>query len=587
MKQRIRIGDLLVKKQLITEDQLNVALNEQKKRRQRLGKLLVDLGFVEEDDLLNLLAEQLQIPFVDLAHKELQRETVMKLAETHARRFRALVLEEQSGSLLVGMADPTDLLALDELSRILKSPIRQALVRANDLLHTIDRTYRRTQEISDLAQELKIDLSVEEDVELDADAGGGDAESAPVSRLLQSILEDAIQIGASDVHMEPDEGVLRIRQRVDGMLQENIMEEARIASALVLRLKIMCSLDISEKRLPQDGRFHVQVKDRRIDVRLSTMPVQGGESVVMRLLDQSGGALKLDQLGLPRRILSRFRKLIHRPHGLILVTGPTGSGKTTTLYGALQELNEPQKKIITVEDPVEYRLSRINQVQVNPKIDLTFARVLRATLRQDPDILMVGEIRDQETAEIGLRAAMTGHLVLSTIHTNDAMTSPVRLIDMGVPGYLAATSLRGVLAQRLIRKICDGCREPYEAGPRERVWLSDVVGSESTRIQFQEGGGCSHCNGTGYRGRVGIFEMLEIDGPMADALRSGDPGEFARAAKSHPEFRPLTMCALDYARKGVTTLDEVFRMVEALDEPDDEVQGTEPKLPDQGPPRSP
>jgi MSHA biogenesis protein MshE len=565
VRQRVRIGELLVKNQVITEEQLGAALHEQKKRRRRLGKILVELGFVEEDDLLSFLARQLGIPFIDLAQRELSRDVVLKLPETHARRFRAIVLEENPQYCLVGMADPTDVLGFDELSRILKRPIRRAFVREADLLHTIDRVYRRTEEIGQLAEELRDELAVDQ-VEMPQTGGEEDASGAPVARLLRSVFEDAVQIRASDIHIEPDEGVLRIRQRVDGVLQEHVMNEARIAPALVLRLKLMSGLDISEKRLPQDGRFNITVKDKSIDVRLSTMPVQSGESVVMRLLDQSGDFLKLDQLGMPNRILVRLRMMIHRPHGLILVTGPTGSGKTTTLYGALRELNEAEKKIITVEDPVEYRLPRINQVQINSKIDLTFARVLRSALRQDPDILMIGEMRDQETAEIGLRAAMTGHLVLSTLHTNDSISSPIRLVDMGAESYLAASSLRAVIAQRLVRKVCDSCPEPYEPDPRERAWLTTAAGPASAQIQYLEGRGCSHCNGTGYRGRIGIFEFLQMDEALTDALRRNDSEGFAAAARQQPDFRPLALCALDYASRGVTTLHEVFRMVEGLDD---------------------
>jgi MSHA biogenesis protein MshE len=565
VRQKVRIGELLVKSQVITEEQLAAALHEQKKRRRRLGKILVELGFVEEDDLLNFLAHQLGIPFVDLAQRELSRPAVLKLPETHARRFRSIVLEENPQYFLVGMADPTDVLGFDELSRILKRPIRRAFVREADLLHTIDRMYRRTEEISHLAEELRVELTGDQ-AELPLVGQEDEATGAPVARLLRSLFEDAVQINASDIHIEPDENVLRIRQRVDGMLQEHVMNETRIAPALVLRLKLMSGLDISEKRLPQDGRFNITVKGKSIDVRLSTMPIQRGESVVMRLLDQSGEFLNLEQLGLPDRMLFHLRRLIHRPHGLILVTGPTGSGKTTTLYSALKELNESDQKIITVEDPVEYRLPRINQVQINPKIELTFGRVLRSALRQDPDIIMIGEIRDQETAEIGLRAAMTGHLVLSTLHTNDALSSPIRLIDMGVESYLAASALRAVIAQRLVRCVCDGCPEAYEPDPRERAWLTTIGGPDAARLRFLEGQGCAHCNGTGYRGRIGVFEMLQMDAALTDALRRNDPPAFAQAARAQPDFRSLALCALDYAARGVTSLHEVFRMAEALDD---------------------
>ena len=427
---KIRIGDLLIQDGVITEEQLQNALDQQKESGHRIGRVLVDLGYVDEEKFLTFLSQQLNIPFIDLRRYEFDVNLIHRLRESYARRYRAIVLADQGDSLLVGMADPMDIFASDELERILEKPVQTAVVRESELLDTLDLVYRRTEDIASFAEELVEELT-EGQFDLEALSLNADDSEAPVVKLLQSIFEDAVQVRASDIHIEPDESVLRIRQRVDGVLHEQVMKERRIAPALVLRLKLLSGLDISEKRLPQDGRFSLLVKGRKIDVRLSTMPIENGESVVMRLLDQTDGATDLTEVGMPEDMLKVFRNLIHRPHGLILVTGPTGSGKTTTLYGALQELNEVGKKIITVEDPVEYRLHRVNQVQVNPKIDLSFARVLRSALRQDPDILLVGEIRDTETAEIALRAAMTGHLVLSTLHTNDAVSSAMRLVDMG------------------------------------------------------------------------------------------------------------------------------------------------------------
>ena len=562
MAKKIRIGELLVQNEIITCAQLEHALRVQRTRGRRLGRTLIDLGYIEEDELLSFLARQLEIPFVDLRLPSLSRDAVLKLPETHARRFRAIVIEDTGKDFLVGLIDPMDIFAIDELTRILGRPVRLAVVREPDLLRTIDQIYSRKDEITSLAEELHDDLSSDDlrgdEIELD------DASDAPVMRFLRSLFDDAVRIHASDIHIEPDGDVLRIRQRIDGVLNEQVMKETRIASALVLRLKLMAGLDISEKRLPQDGSFNVEAQGVEIDVRMSTMPVQSGESVVMRLLDQAGDSLHLDQLGMPQLILSRMRRLIQAPHGLILVTGPTGSGKTTTLYAALRELNTPEKKIITVEDPVEYRLPRINQVQVHTQIGLTFARVLRSSLRQDPDVLMIGEIRDQESAEIGLRAAITGHLVLSTLHTNDAITSGSRLVDMGAEGYLAASALRAIIAQRLVRRICDSCREPHEPDAQEKVWLRALVGERSSGHEFSKGRGCTHCNGTGYHGRVGVYELLEMDAEMAEALRRDDQSEYARAAAAHPHYEPLAICALGYAEQGVTSLTEVFRVAEDL-----------------------
>jgi MSHA biogenesis protein MshE len=566
-RKKIRIGNLLVQNEVITEAQLMTALAEQKKTGRKLGQTLTDLGYVDEDNLLNFLSRQLEIPFVQLRHYNFDDALVKRLPEAQARRFRALILARQGEELLVGMADPMDIFAYDELVRILHQPVKQAVVRENELLSTLDLVYRRTEEIASLATELEDELG-EEAFDLADLSADSDVNDAPVVKLLQSIFEDAIQTRSSDVHIEPDESVLRIRQRIDGVLQEQVMKEKRVIAALVLRLKLMAGLNISEKRLPQDGRFNVRVKGRGIDVRVSTMPVQYGESVVMRLLDQSQGLLDLDGTGMPPALLARFRRLIRRPHGMILVTGPTGSGKTTTLYGALTELNRPEVKVITAEDPIEYRLPRITQVQVHPKIGLDFASVLRASLRQDPDIILVGEMRDRETVEIGLRAAMTGHLVLSTLHTNDSIGSAMRLLDMGAEPFLVSSSLLGIVAQRLIRKVCDNCKAPHTPDQQQRIWLQGLTGDEvNPDAGFVVGKGCYQCGNTGYRGRMGVYEMLELDEPMLDALRRQDYSGFNKAARGNPHYEPLDRCALRYAAQGLTTLEEVARVSATIHDP--------------------
>ncbi len=567
---KIRLGDLLVQEGVISEAQLTHALDEQKRLGFKLGRTLIELNFLSEDQLLRFLSQQLKIPYIDIDNHIFDEELVLNLPEALARRYRALVLGEEAGELLVGMADPLDIYAFDEIVRAVNRPMRLAVVRESELLAALDRVYRRIGEIETLAEELHDELG-EDQFDIGRLTAADDSD-APVVRLLQSIFEDALQVKASDVHIEPDDTVVRIRQRVDGVLQEHVMKEKRITAALVLRLKLMSGLDISEKRVPQDGRFSVRVSGHDIDIRLSTLPTQFGESVVMRLLDQSANSIDLNHSGMPEQMLTRFRKIIHRPHGLVLVTGPTGSGKTTTLYGALSELNSPEKKIITAEDPVEYQLPRVNQVQVNTKIGLTFGKVLRATLRQDPDILLVGEIRDQETAEIALRASMTGHLVLSTLHTNDAVTSAMRLLDLGVDGYLAAASLRAVVAQRLVRRICEHCVNDEQPEAQDMILLEAMLGAERLAgIQFKKGHGCQKCNQTGYSGRVGVFELLEINEPMADALRRNDSSRFTKAAMASPDFKPLIYVALDYAAQGVTTLEEVFRVSEQIDETVDEI----------------
>lgn len=560
IRKRIRIGDLLVAQQMISQDQLNQALAEQKQSGWKLGRQLVAMGFVDENALLSLLSEQLTIPFIQLKQFRFQPELVKKLPESLARRYRVIILSEDSQSLLLGMSDPTDIFALDEIQKALPKPLRTAVVRESELLDILDLVYSRAEEIANLAEQLDEELSTDA-VDFSGMVTDASASDAPVVKLLQTIFEEAISSRASDIHIEPDENVLRIRQRIDGVLVEQVMNEKRIAAALVVRLKLMANLDISERRLPQDGRFNLRFSKHNIDVRLSTMPVQFGESVVLRILDQTAGILPLERVGMPPSYIKRFRHLITRPHGLVIVTGPTGSGKTTTLYGALSELNTPERKIITVEDPVEYRLPRISQVQTHDKIGLTFGTVLRAALRQDPDVLLVGEIRDAESAEIALRAAMTGHMVLSTLHTNDAVTSALRLIDMGVDPFLVASSLRAVIAQRLLRRICVSCAEPYQPSSTEEAILLKFRGiSTLANASFKKGAGCPHCFNTGYRGRIGVFELLEMNGAMADALRENSVKAFNDAACAHPAYRSLSEAALYYAVKGVTTIEEVFRL---------------------------
>ena len=562
---KMRLGDLLVQEQIISDDQLQLALQQQRQTGRKLGTTLIDLGFISEVQLLQFLARQLDVPFFDLNNLTIDASAVTLLPEVQARRYRALAVNLSDDKVTVAMSDPADLSALDAIAALL-SPREMvlAVAREGQLLEYFDRLYRRTREIESFAEQLHEEYQ-DAGFELgSSNLGAGDEGEATVAKLLRSLFEDAVQVGASDIHIEPDEKVLRIRQRIDGVLHENILNEVRIAQALVLRLKLVAGLDISEKRLPQDGRFAMKVRGRDVDVRMSTMPVQYGESVVMRLLDQSSGILSLAETGMPPAILSRFRRQLKRPHGMILVTGPTGSGKTTTLYGALSELNQASHKIITVEDPVEYRLPRVNQVQVNPKIGLTFSQVLRSTLRQDPDILLVGEMRDNETVEIGLRGAITGHLVLTTLHTNDAVTSAQRLIDMGAPGYLVASALRAVVAQRLVRRVCEHCACETAPDEGQATWLSVLSGEAQGQHRYRKGRGCQSCNFTGYAGRIGVYELLELDQPMMDALRRNDAEGFARAARAHEHYRPLALTALDYAREGITSVDEVLRLAEDL-----------------------
>ena len=556
---RIRLGDLLIEHKLITQSQLESALEQQKKTGRRLGRVLIDMGHVDEESMLKALSEQLSMPYVDLSMFELNPRLVQLLPETDARRYRALVLKETGEGLLVVMGDPMDIFGYDSLVKILQRPVELAMAREDEILAAMDRIYHDSEEIKSLASEVGKELS-EDTFDLDKLMASTTQSDAPVVRLIQTMFEGAAKAHASDIHIEPCEDVLRIRRRIDGILHEQIVDDRNIAGPLVSRLKLMAHADISEKRLPQDGRFSVNLSDRQIDVRLSTIPTQSGEGVVMRLLDHSNSIKSLDELGMPAALLDVFQRIIHKPHGLILVTGPTGSGKTTTLYSALNELNTAQRKIITIEDPVEYRLSRISQVQVNSKVGLDFARVLRTALRLDPDILLLGEIRDQETGEIALRASLTGHLVLSTLHTNDAVSSAIRLMDMGLEGYLIATAVEGILAQRLIRRVCKHCAAPRKPDASELAWLRNLAGDRLDNHDFVHGSGCNNCNHTGYDGRIGVYELLVMDDTLASALRGEDQNAFQQAAREQAGYVPLVQNALDYALDGITSIEEVIRL---------------------------
>ncbi len=562
-QERLRLGDVLVQQHLVSQEQLARALEQQKQSGKKLGRVLIESGVITEETLANGLARQLRAAFVNLKSFPLKSETVRQLGESPARRHRAIVLEDKGEHLLVGFSDPLDLFAYDELQRLLKRPIRVAVVAESQLVAALDRHYRRTEEITGLAKALEQDIGDAVNFgELQASVG---QEGAPVVRLLESVFEDALQVRASDVHIEPQENSLLIRSRVDGVLQTQTQADMRIAAALSQRLKLMAGLDISEKRLPQDGRFTLRLRNRVVDVRLSTLPSQYGESVVMRLLGHGDSVRRLDAIGLPPDLLPRMREILGRSSGLVLATGPTGSGKTTTLYAALAELDAEQQKIITVEDPIEYRLPGLTQVQVNEKIELTFARVLRATLRQDPDVILVGEMRDAETAEIGMRAAITGHVVLSSLHTRDALSTPFRLLDMGVPAFMVASALQAVIAQRLVRQNCDNCGEPHSATPQESAWLVATGGDAAAGMKTLRGCGCSACNGTGYAGRIGVYEMLEMDVPLAQAATHADPAAFTRLAREQMQGRKLANRAFDLVRDGKTSLAEALRLASDVD----------------------
>jgi len=554
---KIRIGDLLVENKIISQEQLKQVLEEQKRSGHKLGRVLVENGFVDENVLLNLLAKQLDVAYIDLLKFSFDPEVVKRIPETIARRYRVIALRQSGDEILIGMADPTNIFAYDELSRILKCPISMAVVKERDLLKSIDMLYQRSEEINSLVSEMAEDYD-ENVFDINSLNQSGAKTDAPVVKLIETIFIEAIKQNASDIHIEPDESVLRIRRRIDGVLYEQIMDEHRISSGLTSRLKLMAGMNISEKRLPQDGRFNLKIENRSVDVRVATMPTTHGETVVLRLLDRNLGIQSLANVGFESNVLLQVIKQLHRPHGIILVTGPTGSGKTTTLYAMLNELNQPDKKIIAVEDPVEYQMERINQVQINPKIGLNFSNVLRSSLRADPDIIFVGEIRDAETADIALRAAMTGHLVLSSLHTNDSISSVVRLIDMGVEPFLIASALNMVVAQRLVRRICDSCRRPVELDAGEYSWLESI--GADVDFTYSEGVGCNRCNNSGYHGRVAVHEMLLLDAKLESLIRLRDIDNFKKAAQQQSDFLALRAAGMKLAELGVTSVDEIRRI---------------------------
>ena len=564
-QKNIRLEDLLLEKKLLSPEQLQTALDTYKNTGKDFGRILIDDGYISEETLQEVWARHLNVDYVDLKHHSIKPELVKLIPEGKARRFRVIILDEDAGGLILGMADPTDIFAYDEINAILRRPLKAVLVNEADLVKTFDTQYRHTAEISGFVAELQNQIAASEKVS-HLRPSAETSSDAPVVKLLQTILEDAIQVNASDVHIEPGQNELVLRFRIDGVLRTQTTTDRSIANPLMSRLKLMAHLDIAERRLPQDGRFNMILHDKNIDVRVSTMPLETGEGAVLRLLNQSAGILDLNQVGMPADILEKLRQVMRSPHGIVLVSGPTGSGKTTTLYAMLKELNNPSVKIITAEDPVEYRLPGISQVQINPKVDLTFARVLRAVLRHDPDIVLIGEMRDAETSQIALRAAMTGHFVLSTLHTNDAISTVLRLVDMEAEPYLIAGALRGILAQRLVRRVCTNCAAPHELDPNTRIVFEQELAAMEENVVFQKGTGCAYCNHTGYMGRIGVYEYLAITPELAELLHQGDIAQFAKQAAQRAGYLNLKQSAFQLAAKGLTSVDEVMRLSFGMDD---------------------
>jgi general secretion pathway protein E len=563
---RVPFAEILQNATSLTPEQLARAEEGSGQKGLRLDEALLQQRLLSEDELRQVQAQHLGLPYwKELPENGFDPTLMVKIPLTFARQYKLVPVRAEDGVVLVAMSNPFDLQPLDDVSLLLQTPVEPILSTESEILSALNRLYdsgsqTAAEVIEDLDAEgldrLAHDLEVTQDI-LDQDT------EAPIIRLVNSILSQAARDRASDIHIEPFERALKVRYRIDGILHEVLSPPKRLQSAITSRLKIMADLNIAEKRLPQDGRITIRVRNKEIDIRVSVIPTAFGERLVLRLLDKSGALLELEDIGFSRDYLEVYNRLIHRSHGIILVTGPTGSGKTTTLYATLHRINSPEVNILTVEDPIEYQLNGVGQVQVNPKIDLTFANGLRSFLRQDPDIIMVGEIRDRETAEIAIQASLTGHLVFSTLHTNDASSAVTRLLDMGVEPFLISSSVLAMMAQRLVRILCPACREPIEPSPatlRELGLTADDYARQEG--QFYQAKGCPACHGTGYRGRTGIYELLVIDDPIRGLVMQQANANTIRVTAMQRGMRTLMQDGTRKILQGRTTAEEVLRVTQ-------------------------
>ncbi len=561
-----KIGQILVDLGFITDEQLEVILEEQQQRPGALlGRIAEDMGLITDDQLATALAEQLNMQTVHLSEVTLPPDVLDKITETMAQMYRIIPVKFDGHTLTVATCDPQNLTVQDELRTFLGYDIRMVVATERDIQAAIDKYYSSD---VDSLEKIIADLNADEELAQAASAleegafnltdAEALADSAPVRKLLNMVLLLAIKDHASDIHFEPFEDEFRIRIKAEGVLYEMVPPPRHLAFAITTRIKVMANLDIAERRLPQDGRIELMVGGHPVDLRVSVLPTMFGESTVMRILDRSVVSLELENVGMDERTLKDFRRVIHRPNGIVLVTGPTGSGKTTTLYSALSEMNDIKDKIITTEDPVEYDIDGIVQIPIDHSIGVTFASCLRAILRQDPDIILVGEIRDIETAEIAVQASLTGHLVFSTLHTNDAPSTVTRLKDMGIPTFLITACVEAILAQRLVRRICTNCREEVE--PQKEILLD--LGIDPNSIgdkKFYRGRGCEKCNNTGYKGRVGLFELMVMNDDLREmVMRNATADEMREKAESYGMI-PLRKYGINYVFQGITTADEVLR----------------------------
>jgi len=561
----LKMGEMLLKANLITQEQLKKALEEQKKTKERIGAVLVRSEFITEDELLSFLGRQFNIPVVDLEKYDINPDLVKLLPEDLMQKNLAFPINRINSKLIVAVADPTNMAIVDAIAFKTGYTVELVLASERSIIELVNKYLEQSSEFEDIITDFDEDFEfVQEEDDIDIHEIEKTVEEAPVVKLVNFILTDAVKKRASDIHIEPYERDFRVRYRVDGVLYEVLKPPIKLRNAISSRVKILASLDIAERRLPQDGRIKLKLgKKREMDYRVSVLPTLYGEKIVLRLLDKSGLEIDMTKLGFEEKQFEDFKDAINRPYGMVLVTGPTGSGKTTTLYSALADLNKSTDNISTVEDPVEYSFAGINQVQMKENIGLTFAASLRSFLRQDPDIIMVGEIRDYETAEIGIKAALTGHLVLSTLHTNDAPSTVSRLMNMGVEPFLVSSSLNLILAQRLVRKICENCR--VEVQVNEKALLDAGVAGEKVKgFKLYKGEGCDQCNSIGYRGRLALYEVMPVNDEIEELILRGASSMELKRESSRLGMRTLRQSGLSKVNEGITTLEEVLR-VTAID----------------------
>ncbi|MDY7030279.1 MAG: type IV-A pilus assembly ATPase PilB [Thermodesulfobacteriota bacterium] len=555
------LGDLLVKKNLISEEQLRKALEQQRIHGGRLGQHLVKLGFMDEGDLTSFLSTQYQVPSINLSEFEVDPDIIKIIPDDIVHKYQIMPVSKSGSTLVVAIADPSNVFAIDDVKFLTGLNIEAVVTSESAIKTAIDKHYDSFASLSDVMSDFD-DAGVEfvrDEEKVDLSELEKATEEAPVVKLVNLVLTDAIKKGASDIHVEPYEKSFRVRFRIDGILHEIMKPPMSLKNAIISRIKIMAKLDIAERRLPQDGRIKLKMgRGREMDFRVSVLPTLFGEKVVLRLLDKSNLQLDMTKLGFEEKALEDFKTSIYKPYGMVLVTGPTGSGKTTTLYSALSELNKISSNISTAEDPVEFNLPGINQVQMHEDIGLTFASSLRSFLRQDPDIIMVGEIRDFETAEIGIKAALTGHLVLSTLHTNDAPGTVNRLLNMGIEPFLVASSVNLILAQRLARKICLECKKPLEVHHSTLLDLG-IPKEEVGDITCYSGTGCMNCSDTGYRGRIAMYEVMPINEELKELILDGASASEIKTRAMASGMKTLRQSGITKLKEGITTIEEVFR----------------------------